>query len=170
MADVWVIFQQNATHLFAAGFTWMMLNTDLLFEAMLVFLSAMAALSAVYRMLKGKPIVDSLPERPLFLEKWTTGRSMRRNRTKLGAIRVWFYVAVTEEALVIVPHFPFTLLFLPEYFDLEWRIPRSKIKTIASQPKVLRERIVVDFLSNRGPEEVELFLRDSRTFQEVLAR
>jgi hypothetical protein len=146
-------------------------NFALLFTICLAWVVLVVIASAIYRTSRGKPVLTQPPHEPVFLERWTSGRSLRSVLTRLGGARNCLLVAVTREALVIRPHFPFTLLFLPEIYGLEWTIPRSSIQRVAQVEGLIGRRLLVEFKSGGGDiERVELILRDSEQFRQALAR
>lgn len=146
-------------------------NFALLFAICLAWVALVVAASAIYRTSRGKPVLTRAPNEPVFLERWTSGRSLRNVLTRLGGARNCLLVAVTRDALVIRPHFPFTLLFLPEVYGLDWTIPRSSIQSVEQVEGLMGARLLVAFLSGEGnTERVELILRQSEQFRQALAR
>jgi hypothetical protein len=146
-------------------------NFALLFAICLAWVVLVIIASAIYRASRGRPVLTKEPNEPLFLERWTSGRSLRSILTRLGGARNCLLVAVTRDALVIRPHFPFTLLFLPEVYGLDWTIPRSSIQRVEEIEGVLGTRLLVEFLAEDGnTERVELILRQSEQFRQALAR
>jgi hypothetical protein len=99
MGDLHASQEQWFPALFAGGLSWVLL-----------WLGA----SFAYRKYKNKPILAEKPANAAFLETWTSGRSNRNLLTKIGGARNCLFVAVTRESLIVRPHFPFSLLFLPE--------------------------------------------------------
>lgn len=143
-------------------------NFVLLFAICLTWVVLVLIASAFYRASKGKSLLAKAPDQPVFLERWTSGRSMRSALTKLGGAKNCLLVGVTREALIIRPHFPFTLLFLPELYQLDWTIARRAIRRVE---RVAGRRLLVEFLSSDGSTgSVELMLRRSDQFREALAR
>ena len=143
----------------------------LLFAIGLGWVAPAVAASVIYRTSRGKPVLTKAPNEPVFLEKWTSGRSLRNALPRLGGARNCLLVAITREALVIRPHFPFTLLFLPEVYGLDWTIPRSSIQRVEQIEGLMGRRLRVEFLTREGgTERVELILRESEKFRQALAR
>jgi hypothetical protein len=155
VADIFTFLDRHADALFVAAFLWIF-----------VWVGA----SVFYRRAKGKPIHTEPPANALFVEKWTSGRSLRSLKTKLGGARNCLLVAVTKELLFIRPHFPFTLGFLPETYGLDWEIPRSKIKRVSTVRGLLKDSVLVEFsLPQAETGRVELKLRDPEKFMQVLS-
>ena len=146
-------------------------NFALFFTVCLAWVLIVIAASAIYRTRNGKPIFTRAPDHPVFLESWTSGRCLRSILTRLGGARNCLLVAVTHDALVIRPHFPFTLLFLPEVYGLDWTIPRTAIRRVDVQDELIGRRLVVEFAKSDGKaENVELILRKPEEFREALAK
>jgi len=54
---------------------------------------------------------------------------------------------------MVEPHFPFTLLFLPEIFGMEYRIPGRNILAIEDRPSLLTRGVQIYFRHATGDEE-----------------
>jgi hypothetical protein len=122
-------------------------------------------LSAVIRLQRGKPIFARVPADAIFTEKWTSGRSLRNLVGRFGGARNALLVAVTPTRLIVRPHFPFTLVFLPEIYGLEVEIAPSQLRGAEERQGVLLKRIVIEYaLPGRGDEEMELRLRNPAGF------
>jgi hypothetical protein len=87
-------------------------------------------LSLLVRHAKGKPILTPTSEGLLFSEKWASGRSRRTWWTKLGSAKNCLFVAVGHDTVYIHPHFPFSLGFVAEIFDLDQEIPIAHITQV----------------------------------------
>lgn len=122
--------------------------------------------SVVYRRSKGKPFFRPEFERPLFLETWRSGHSLRSVITRLGGARNCLWVAVDERSLFVAPHFPFNLMFLPEIYGLEYAVPGSAIRSVERADGLLaRNRVRVSVERQPGTEEsFEVSLRDPDAF------
>lgn len=121
------------------------------------------AASAVYRRSKGKAILSVAPDNALFVEKWTSGRELGGIRS-LGGANNCLIVAVTIDTLSVTPCFPFTLLFLPEIWGLEHRIPTRDIRSVEERTGILRSTQVIAFGFGR---KIELRLRDPEGFRQA---
>ena len=142
----------------------------ILFGGFWVLFIAIVVASAIHRRRVGKAIFANPPESPIFLEKWTSGRSLRSLITKVGGARNCLLVAVTRDALFIQPHFPFTLLFLPEVYGLEVAVPRRAIRTVNAATDAFGKKVIVTFSNRAGAlEQVELRLRAPDEFTKSLA-
>ncbi len=133
---------------------------------------AIALVSILYRKKKGKPFFATIPEGARFVKKRASGRSNRNLLAKLGGADKCLLVVVTNDALIVCPHFPFTLSFLPEMFGLEGTIPKSAIRQVTAHSGLFGSSIGVEFedpASGRGIEKLELRLRSPEDFQRALA-
>jgi hypothetical protein len=134
-----------------------------------LWLATLIGASAIYRRSKGKPIRPEPPPNSIFVEKWTSGRSLRSFLTRLGGANNCLLVAVTHDSLIIRPHFPFTLGFLPEFYGLDWSIPRSKIKRVSTKRGIIKDSVLIEVSLPRGESgAVELRLRDPESFKAAL--
>ena len=140
-----------------------------LLAAVLLAAGAIAA-SIHHRRSSGKPIRTAAPAGSIFVETWTSGRSLMDLGSRLGGGYNCLLVAVTGDAIVVHPHFPFTLGFVPELCGLDWEIPRASIKRVTARKGLVRDKVVVEFsLSQTRSGSVELRLRDPTGFQQALA-
>jgi hypothetical protein len=76
--------------------------------------------SIAVRRANGKPIFPRVPDGAIYAEKWASARWASN----------CLIVAVTSEALSVVPRFPFNMGFLPEIYGLERTIPMSWIREV----------------------------------------
>lgn len=123
--------------------------------------------SIVYRLRRGKPLLrPHLPD-ARFLETWRSGRSLRNAITRLGGASGCLWIAVTDAELLIGPHFPFNLMFLPELYGLEYRLRGDQILSVEPNPSLLSsKRVLLTFRNADGTEEaVQLHLMDVEGFR-----
>jgi hypothetical protein len=85
------------------------------------------AASAIYRRRVGKPIMPRPPVDAAFEESGCSGRSLANVLTRIGGASRCLLVYVQNGELVVTPTFPFTLLFLPEVYGLEFRAPITDV-------------------------------------------
>jgi hypothetical protein len=157
MMELWPIVEENVALLFCGAVGWIVL-----------WLIG----SAFYRKWKGKALLASRPSDAQFVEAWTSGHSNRSLLTRLGGARNCLLVAITPTSLVVRPHFPFSLLFLPEIYDLEYVIPRRNIQMVTPRSGWLGKTIEIAFSVDAGDNRsIELRLRQPEIFlQAVRAR
>jgi len=122
--------------------------------------------SVFYRRKKGKPVFRPHFERPLFLETWRSGRSLRSIITRLGGARNCLWVAINENSLLVAPHFPFSLMFLPEIYGLEYNVSGDAVRSVERVNGLLaRNRVRVTIERDSGTEEAfEVSLQDPDAF------
>jgi hypothetical protein len=122
--------------------------------------------SVLYRRSEHKPIFRPRFDNPLFLETWRSGRSLRNILTRLGGARNCLWVAVADGQLRIAPHFPFSLMFLPEIYRAEVAVSGSAIRRIETLHGLFGERVRVTVERASGGEEViEIRLHDTKRFE-----
>ncbi|MDT4954285.1 MAG: hypothetical protein QOJ02_2423 [Acidobacteriota bacterium] len=120
--------------------------------------------SIFYRAWKGKKHL-SLPEFDIvFSEKWVSGSSNQGTLTRLGGAANCLAVELTKKALVIRPMFPFNLSFLPKIYDLEHFIPKDKIKSVQQAENDDKSRVIIEFESDDGEQQIELSLKKRPDF------
>jgi hypothetical protein len=154
MGDLPATLEQWFPALFAGGLGWVLL---------------WFGISFAYRKYKNKSILAERPANAAFLETWTSGHSNRNLLTKIGGARNCLLVAVTRQSLIVRPHFPFSLLFLPEIYDLDYVIPRTSIRLVTPKKGLFGETVEVIFDSSSGDSRsIELRLRQSRQFLQAV--
>ncbi len=136
-----------------------------LYAAAITWVLAVALASVVYRKAKVKPLRVVEPAHPLFMERWTSGRSLRNLIGRLGGARNCLFVAVTQHDFIVRPHFPFSLLFLPEIYGLEVAVPRSSVRGVELRSGVLGDRVLLTLEGSPGASyQFELRLRAPKDF------
>ena len=133
-------------------------------------LIGIATASIVYRLQKSKPIMKSEFSEPRFSEKWCSGRSDRNALARLAVAKNILWVTVTNKELHVSPHFPFSLMFLPEAFGLDHRIPGRTILDVQVSSTLLGPSVLVKYRHATGDEEnLELWLNDAPTLRSILS-
>ena len=113
-------------------------------------------MSVVFRWNKGKPVFPTLPDGAVFVDKSASGRWASN----------CLLVAVTDEALSVVPKFPFNLMFLPEIYGLERTIPVGSILKVQQLRGFgLGNNVSVDY----GAATLRLRVRNPKAFVDALA-
>ena len=102
-------------------------------------------LSVLMRKASGKPIIPSVPANAIFAERRASGKMASNS----------LIVAVTPDALIVTPRFPFNLMFLPEIYRLEHTISRSAVRGVARIASRWGNNVTVTY----GPHERELGLK-----------
>jgi hypothetical protein len=152
MHELHTLIESSRSMFFAVAFGW-------------VFLGLLG--SAAFRLYRGKPLFVKKFETPLFAENWTSGRDLDSWLTRLGGARNAIYVGIGNGQLLVQPHFPFSLLFLPETFGLEYRLPLELVNVleIGKSPK---NSIVITLGTSSIAANLELNLRDRESFLSAL--
>jgi len=119
--------------------------------------------SVLYRLSRGKPVFPRRPRPAEFGESWASGRSMRSAWTRFSGARNCLQVALTREALIVQPCFPFNLIFMPELLDLEHRIARRDILDVRRvDSRLFGAELEIAFRDTEGRERrLRLFLRQA---------
>jgi hypothetical protein len=91
----------------------------------LVFMIAIS--SVLYRLVKAKPLLQ--PDFPdsRFTETWCSGQSDRNSLARLVGAKNFLWITVTKDHVHVSPHSPFNLMFLPEAFGWDHRVPGKTI-------------------------------------------
>ena len=132
---------------------------------------AVVLASIVYRRATGKSIRPTVPSNSRFSETWTSGRSLQNLITRLGGARNCLIVAVTPTSLEVHPQFPFTLMFLPEIYGLDWDIPLTKVRAVRTERGLFGDRDIVEFVTDEGrTERLELRLRKAPEFRTAMVK
>jgi hypothetical protein len=119
----------------------------------LIGLVGVLMLSVLYRALQGKPFVPPKVAAAQFYETWRSGRSNKTWLAQYAGFPNCLWIVVTQEYLMVGPHFPFMLLFLPEVFGMEYRIPGRNILAIEDRAALLPQGVQIRFRHATGDEE-----------------
>lgn len=115
-------------------------------------------LSTRNRKAAGRPIVPSVPANARYAERAASS----------GVAKNCVIVAVTPDALVVIPRFPFNLLFLPEIYRLEHSIPLRSIREARAASDGRGSNVVVRY-GERG-HKLRLRVRNPQAFLTALNR
>ena len=92
----------------------------------------------------------------LFVERWASARAGNGPIARLATARNCLQVQLTATELVVTPHFPFTLGFMPELYDYDKRIALDSVMH-ASHLGGRRSRVVeIAYLKRDGSHAVLL--------------
>jgi hypothetical protein len=137
----------------------------------LVWILLWVVASIIYRNSRGKAIIPSKPKNSLFYEGWASGHSNTNIFTKLGGARNCLIVAVTPDALIIQPRFPFNLMFLPEIYGLEYRIPGLNIRAVEKKGRFFGKGVEIQFIDgSSGEKSVTLYLKRTDDFLAAIGK
>lgn len=125
------------------------------------------ALSVVSRLLTDKPLFAARRAGCLFAEGWASARIGTGLLARLGTARNCMHVQVSGDELRVHPHFPFTLGFMPELYDLDQVVALAAVRSAAivsgHRAKVVELRYT---LANGADGQMLLFLRHAEAFIE----
>ena len=130
----------------------------------------LAALSAIYRTNKGKPVLFwSVPDAD-FVVHFASGHAGRKWFLGFGGASNCLVVAVAHGRFIVRPWFPFNLLFLPEIFGIECDVPLEWVTSAScSDSRFSIHRIVIDFHDELlQPHTISLLVRDPERLLEFL--
>jgi hypothetical protein len=146
-------------------------HRSLSFLGPLVWILLWVVASIIYRNSRGKAILPSKPKNSLFYEGWASGHSNTNIFTKLGGAHNCLLVAVTPDALIIQPRFPFNLMFLPEIYGLEYRIPGLNIRAVEKKGRIFGKGVEIQFIDGGGGEKsVRLYLKRTDDFLAAIGK
>ena len=110
-------------------------------------------LSVSYRTVKNKPFTLPTIAVTQFYETWRSGWSNKTFLASYIGFPQCLWVVVTQDTLMIGPHFPCTLLFLPEVLGMEYRIPGRHILAIEDRATLRTQGVQIRFRHATGEEE-----------------
>jgi hypothetical protein len=87
--------------------------------------------------------------------------------TSIGGASNCLLVAVTDTELTVTPFFPFNLMFLGQFYGLEFRAPRSSIRSVEKKQGLFSTTILIRFEGD-DPAPFELRLRKADAFMRAL--
>lgn len=108
---------------------------------------------------------------PRFTETWRSGRSDRSALARVAEAKQFLWVVVTKNHLHVSPHFPFSLMFLPEAFGWDHRVPGKTIMDVHEASFALGGRgVLIQYRHATGDEDLlELRVKDIPAFMNALA-
>jgi hypothetical protein len=134
-----------------------------------IFLWILASVG--YRRSQGKEIIPRIPNNALFYEGWASGHSNRSFFTRVGGAHNCLSVAIVPDALIIRPRFPFNLMFLPEIYNWEHRIPSINLRSLATDNSFLGKSVELQFTDSEGGiQSTKLYLRRHDDFLATIGK
>ena len=100
---------------------------ELFLKLTITLLLILAVSSVLYRWSNAKPLLQPEFLDARFKATWSSGRSDRNILAQRIGARTLLWIIVTKDHLHVSPHFPFNLMFLPEAFGWDHRIPGKTI-------------------------------------------
>ena len=127
------------------------------------------AASIVYRRAQGKPILFFGVPNAVYQDRFASGHSNRTSFAKLGGARNCLVVAVAAGRLIVRPLFPFNLMFIPEFYCLEFDVPTEQLLKVSARNLMLRDAIEIEVRSDDGTIGVlTLYIRNSDKFLDAV--
>lgn len=118
-----------------------------------------------YRLYSAKPLVAAARADAKFSERWASTRMGTGLVARMGTARNCMCVQVTATELQVHPHFPFTLGFMPEIYDLDRTIPLDKLRTASILSDGRAKAVEVKYVTPNGDDgTVLLLLRNAEAF------
>jgi hypothetical protein len=134
-------------------------------------LFAWLALSIAYRWKLGKPILARAHADATFVERWASARPGSGVLARLSTARNCMHVQVTASELRIHPHFPFTLAFMPELYDLDQVVALNTVQAATILRGNAAKLVEVKYQAANGKEGVVyLLLRKGEAFVAAVLR
>lgn len=126
-------------------------------------------LSVVHRRWRGKPMLARRAADARYVDRWASARCGTGLLARLGTARNCMHVQVTATQLRLHPHFPFTLGFMPEVYDLDHDVPLDRIRsaTILGGHAVQAVEVTYE-AGGSAPRVMQLLLRRAEAFVEAL--
>jgi len=144
---------------------WLFENQLLYFIIIFIWLLFWIVFSIYYRKKKGKIILGDPKVQILFKENTGSGSSNKNILTKFGGARNCLKVILSDNQLIITPFFPFNLMLMPEFLDLEHYIIYDDILEIR---KGFMNSLNILFRINGESREISLRLKQKEQFLSIL--
>ena len=125
----------------------------------------------IYQERRGPLFPPQSDQQVRFDETWTSGRCLDTLITRLGGARNCLHVTVTVDELWIRPQPPFHLMFLPEIYGLQYRVPTSRVARLEKTRGLLGTLVKLEFTDDPGRGHVvKLRLRRPDDFLAAMTR
>lgn len=133
----------------------------------IIWIGGVIAASIFYRRVHDKPIIPRIPKSVRFAQRMASGWNDENWFRRLGGANNCLMVAVTDRELTVTPFFPFNLMFLPEMWGLEVKVPLSRIRSVEPTRRFFTSAVRVELDDGRA---MALVLREPEAFQDALRR
>lgn len=135
----------------------------------LLWISGWIGASVVFRLSKGKPLWPSAPANSRFVERWASGNCLDTLWGRLWGARNCLLVTLSDTELYVSPQFPFNLMFLPEIYGLEDRIPYDRVRGCEQIDRWYGKSVRLEFVRSNGSDSTfNLILRKRQEFLSTL--
>jgi hypothetical protein len=88
------------------------------------------AASVLWRRWQRRPLAARASPQAAFVERWASARFGSGLFARMATAKNCVQVQVVDGAIVVTPHFPFTLGFLPEVYGYDRRIPLAAVRSV----------------------------------------
>jgi hypothetical protein len=123
--------------------------------------------SVAYRIGSGKGLFARPSPGAVFVERWASGRAGTGPIARLSTARNCLQVQVTGSELLVSPHFPFSLGFMPEIYDYDKRIALDAVRKVTRLDGRLADTVEIAYGKPDGSQALLLLrLTQSRRFLE----
>jgi len=131
----------------------------------LLWIAAYIGASIIFRLSREKPLWPSAPSDARFVERHASGSCLDTLWGRLGGARNCLLVTLTPAELYVTPQFPFNLMFLPEIYGLEARVPYGRIRNCTPIDKWYGKSVRIEFTRSSGADSTfSLILRKRKEF------
>ena len=128
-------------------------------------IAALLVLSILFRLQTDKPLFARRLEAAKFSEVWASARVGTGPLARRGTAKNCIHIQITDKSLEVHPHFPFTLGFMPEIYNLDHRIPLSEITSVSILGAGRLSTVEVKYAIRSGETGVAQFLvKDAASF------
>jgi hypothetical protein len=133
----------------------------------LVAIVVVLCASILQRRKRHRPIFPRASRGARYVQGFASGRSLRNGFTSLGGAHGCLLISLVGDRLIVVPMFPFNLMFLPDIWRLEHDIRRKAIARVEERPGLFGKRLIIHFRTDRD-ERLELRLRRPDAFMKAI--
>jgi hypothetical protein len=97
----------------------------------ILWIVGLFAVSVIYRRMTRKPVLFFTVPKAIFIRHTASGFCLDKWWRRLGGASNCLVVAISQQRLIIRPLTPFNLMFMPEFYGLEYDVPLNKIVTVS---------------------------------------
>lgn len=121
--------------------------------------------SVPYRVWSGKGVFARPRPGAVFVERWVSIRTGAGLFSRLSAGRNCLQVQVTERELIVSPHFPFSVAWVPELYDFDRRIPLERVREALIVGGERTQAVEVAYQTDGGESRVlQILMRQGAPF------
>jgi hypothetical protein len=140
-----------------------------IYSLALAWVIVVAVASVLSRKRKGKLIFRPKFAQALFTDQWRSGRSFKSLLSRIGGARNCLWIAVADGELWVGLHFPFNLMFMPEWSGLEYRLRGIDILSVEQPLSSGSGKVLIRYRNATGKEEAfEITVRNVEAFNRAI--